>query len=364
MKILFITRKFPPTKGGMEKVAYELYNHLSELEDVILVKWGGSNKWLPLVLPAILIRSFLILLANKVDVIYLQDGLLSPLGVILKLFRIPTVTTIHGLDITYKNKFYQFIVPRCVAQLDNVICISQATKEECMHRGIPKDKLSIVPNGISDNFFIENKTKEQLKKTLSNELNINLIDKKIILSVGRLVERKGLHWFIENVISKIKVQRQDFVYLIVGDGIFKNTIREIIDKNNLEDDVVMLGKVGDKTLKILYNASDVFVMPNIPVEGDMEGFGIVILEAASCGVPVVASELEGIKAAVKNGKNGFLIEPYDIEGFIKVIVRLLSDDKARKDFGGMARMFSMENYSWQKIAEQYMKIFRSLYAQI
>ena len=363
MNILFITRKFPPTKGGMEKVAYDLYNHLSEIEDVILVKWGGSNSWLPLVLPGILIRSFLILLTKKVDVIYLQDGLLSPLGVILKLFRVPIVITIHGLDITYRNKVYQFVVPRCVAQLDNVICISQATKEECMHRGIPKDKLSIVANGISDDFFIENKDVDQLKETLSNELNINLTDKKIILSVGRLVERKGLHWFIENVIPKIKEQRQDFVYLIVGDGIFKNTIREIIDKNNLENDIVMLGKVDDETLKILYNVSDVFVMPNIPVEGDMEGFGIVLLEATSCGIPIVASELEGIKAAVKNGKNGFLIEPYDTEGFSKVILTLLCDDKARKDFGSAARMFSMVNYSWQRIAEQYLKIFRSLYAQ-
>jgi phosphatidyl-myo-inositol dimannoside synthase len=360
MKILFITRKYPPTKGGMEKVAYDLYNHLSEIEDVILVKWGGSNKWLPLVLPSILIRSFLILLTNKVDVIYLQDGLLSPLGVILKLFRVPIVITIHGLDITYRNKVYQFVVPRCVAQLDNVICISQATKEECMHRGIPRDKMSIVPNGISDDFFIENKNRDQLKETLSNELNINLTDKKIILSVGRLVERKGLHWFIENVIPKIKEQRQDFVYLIVGDGIFKDTIREIIDRNNLEDDVVMLGKVDDKILKILYNSSDVFAMPNIPVEGDMEGFGVVILEAASCGVPVVASELEGIKAAVKNGKNGFLVEFHDVNMFAEVIIELLKKDYEIKDVGKRAREFTLENYEWGKIAEQYYNVFEEV----
>ena len=357
MKILFITRKYPPTKGGMEKVAYDLYNHLSEIEDVILVKWGGSNKWLPLVLPSILIRSFLILLTNKVDVIYLQDGLLSPLGVILKLFRVPIVITIHGLDITYRNKVYQFVVPRCVAQLDNVICISQATKEECMHRGIPKDRLSIVPNGISDDFFIENETKEQLKETLSNELNINLTDKKIILSVGRLVERKGLHWFIENVIFKIKEQRQDFVYLIVGDGIFKEKIRESIKENNLEDYVFMVGKVDDAFLKKLYNVADIFVMPNIPVKGDMEGFGIVLLEAASCGISIVASNIEGIKDAIKDGKNGFLIEVFNVGMFIEVINRLLDNNEKKQKNGINVRAFTLQNYEWKKVAEKYVNCF-------
>ena len=357
MKILFITRKYPPTKGGMEKVAYDLYNHLSEIEDVILIKWGSSNSWLPLVLPGILIRSFLILLTNKVDVIYLQDGLLSPLGVILKLFRIPIVITIHGLDITYRNKMYQFVVPSCVAQLDNVICISQATKDECMHRGIPKEKLSIVPNGISDNFFIANKTKEQLKEKLSNQLNINLTGKEIILSVGRLVERKGLHWFIENVIPKIVEQRQDFVYLIVGDGIFKEKIRECISGNDLDNHVFMLGKVDDGMLKILYNASDIFVMPNIQVEGDMEGFGIVSIEAALCGLPVVASKIEGIKDAVQDGMNGFLVESYNVDEFVKMITELLENDIEREGFGKMARDFSSKNYSWEKIAKKYCEVF-------
>ncbi|KAF5425658.1 phosphatidylinositol alpha-1,6-mannosyltransferase, partial [Candidatus Methanomarinus sp.] len=88
MTILFITRKYPPMRGGMEKVAYELYNHLSEIEEVLLIKWGGSNKWLPIVLPVFLIKSVSILSTKKINTVYLQDGLLSPLGVILKIFRV------------------------------------------------------------------------------------------------------------------------------------------------------------------------------------------------------------------------------------------------------------------------------------
>ena len=356
MKILFITRKFPPTKGGMEKVAYELYNHLSEIEDVILVKWGGSNKWLPLVLPYILTRSFLILLTNRVDVIYLQDGLLSPLGVILKIFKIPIVITIHGLDITYKNKFYQLVVPKCVGCLNKVICISHATKNECIQRGISEEKLSIIPNGIKDELYMMGESKEKLRSDLSKKLNIDLKSKKILLSVGRLVERKGINWFTESVIPKIAEQKKDIIYLIVGDGICREKIKESIHRNKLEEYIIMLGKVDDGMLKLLYNTSDIFVIPNIPVKGDMEGFGIVAMEAASCSMPVVASELEGIKDAITDGKNGILVEPHDADGFVKVIDGLLANKEKREKFGMDARVFTLETYGWAKILGSFLEV--------
>lgn len=358
MKILFITRKFPPMKGGMENVSYELYNHLSKTNDVILVKWNGSNKWLPLMLPIILMQSLFFLLTNKIDVIYLQDGLLAPLGIILKIFRKPIVVTIHGLDITYKNKLYQFLIPGCIKQLDRVICISQATKDECINRGILIEKSIIAPNGISDDFYMPNLDKNQLKVHLSNEFNIDLSDKKIILSVGRLVERKGLHWFIENVLPEIIEQNQNIIYLIAGDGPFREKIREDISKNGLEDFIIMLGKVEYNTLKSLYNVSDVFAMPNIPVKGDMEGFGIVILEAASCGVPVVASNLEGMKAAIKNEKNGFLVQPCKSKEFADTISKILKDSNQSQHFGKQARIYTLNHFSWDNISKDYVSIFQ------
>ena len=361
MDILFVTRKFLPMKGGMEKVAYELYRHLSEMTNVKLVKWSGSNKWLPFALPYLLLKSCWILLTNKIDVIYLQDGLLAPLGLILKLFKKPVVITIHGLDITYKNRFYQFLVPRCIRRLDKIICISHATKQECVSRGIPKEKITVISDGVSDEFYI-NEDKKILKCRLEKELNLELREKKILLSVGRLVERKGFHWFIGNVIPKLLKQRNDFVYLIAGDGVFRKVIKNAIKRNGLDKHVIMLGKVDDRILKLLYNASDIFVMPNIPVKGDMEGFGIVALEAASCGVPVIASGLEGLKDAIKNGKNGVLVEPYNTDRWVGVINRLLKNNEEREHFGKMARKFSLESYEWKKIAKKYLEELKGVFA--
>lgn len=356
MVILFLTRKFPPSKGGMQRVAYELSRYLSKIARIKLVKWGGSNKWLPLVLPYLILKSLWILISTKVQVIYIQDGLLAPLGVLLKLLRIPIVITFHGRDITYGNRLYQFTIPRCAEKLDKIICISNATKQQCATRGISANKIEVIPDGICDELYMD-EGKQELREWLSKELGISLNNKKVLLSVGRLVERKGFHWFIENIIPKLLEKEGDVLYLIAGDGTFRQRIETVIRQNGLQDHVIMLGIVDDKTLKTLYNLSDIFIMPNIPVKGDMEGFGIVALETASCGLPVVASDLEGIKDAIKNSENGILLEPHNPQEFINAVTELLENDELRGIFGARAREFTLKNYAWEKIADRYLEEF-------
>lgn len=358
MVVLFVTRKFPPSKGGMQRVAYELSQHLSKRANVRLVKWDGSNKWLPLVLPYLLLKSLWILISNKVQVIYLQDGLLAPLGLILKLFRVPIAITFHGRDITYESKLYQFLIPRCAEKLDKIICISDATKQQCAKRGISPGKIVVIPDGICDEFYMD-EGKQELREQLSRRLGITLNNKKILLSVGRLVERKGFHWLVENVIPKLLEKEGDVLYLIAGDGAFRQRIEAATRQRGLQGHVLMLGIVDDKTLKTLYNVSDIFITPNIPVKGDMEGFGVVALEAASCGLPVVASNLEGIKDAIKHAENGFLVEPYSPEGFINAVRELLENDELREGFGARAREFTLKNYAWENVAGRYLKVFRT-----
>lgn len=363
MVVLFLTRKFPPSKGGMQRVAYELSQHLSKIAHVKLVKWGGSNKWLPLVLPYLFLKSLWILISTKVQVIYLQDGLLAPLGLILKLFRVPIAITFHGRDITYDNKLYQFLIPRCAEKLDKIICVSDATKQQCVKHGISQGKIKvIIPDGICDEFCMD-EGKQELRERLFKKLGISLKNKKIVLSVGRLVERKGFHWFIQNVIPNLLQKESDLLYFIAGDGLFRQSIESAIKQSSLQDYVRMLGTVDDEILETLYNVSDIFIMPNIPVKGDMEGFGVVALEAASCGLPVVASGLEGIKDAIKNAENGFLVEPYNAEGFVNVVRELLENDELRGNFGARAREFTLKNYAWEKIAARYLEEFRKVEAQ-
>lgn len=357
MKVLFITRKFPPSKGGLETAAYELSQNLYKLTDTVLIKWGGSNKWLPFILPCFLLRAVWVLSTRRIDVIYLQDGLLAPLGLTLKaIFRKRVVITINGLDITYNNKLYQFIVPRCVNKLDRVICISNATKDTCIGRGIKSERINVILYGITDELNID-KDKSALRETLSKTVKTELSGKKILLSVGRLVERKGIHWFVENVMPLLS--NSGCVYLIAGSGVYADKVREAIDRIGLQDAVFMLGAVDNETLKYLYNSADVFIMPNIPIEGDMEGFGIVALEAASCGLPVVASAMEGIKDAITDGENGFLIAPLSVEKYYSVIKKLIEDSKLRKQSGLQAREITLKRFSWGNVAASYLSEFKT-----
>ena len=101
-------------------------------------------------------------------------------------------------------------------------------------------------------------------------------------------------------------------------------------------------------------------MPNIPIAGDMEGFGIVALEANLAGLSVVASDLEGIKDAVSHGKNGYLIDYKDTEKFISTIVSLIKNPSYRNEFGKNAKQFVTSNYNWHHIGARYLKEFENV----
>lgn len=359
VKIIFIIRIHPPFYGGLLAVNLELYRYLSGMSEVKLIEWRKPKKYLLLGFLYFLFKVPILLLTQKIDVIYLGDGLLSPIGLVLKIFKKPVATTVHGLDVTYKNKFYQFLIPKCIARLDRVICVSRATAEECIKRGVSKEKIKVISDPISDVFYL-GEDKKIIRKKIEEKIGLSLKDKKIILSVGRLVERKGFHWFVGSVVPKLLEKRNDFIYLTVGEGAYEEKIEEAIKENHLEDYVKMLGRVDEAILKLLYNGADIFVMPNIPARGDMEGFGIVILEAASCKLPIVASNLEGIRDAIKEGENGFLVEPYNVKDYVKKINELLENDLLRENFGKIAREYTIKNYSGEKIVKEYFNEFEVL----
>ncbi|HEY98159.1 MAG TPA: glycosyltransferase family 4 protein, partial [Dehalococcoidia bacterium] len=329
--VLFITRKFPPSKGGMQRAAFELSRHLSQITQVKLIKWGGSNKWLPFVLPWFFFRGMWSLLTEKIQVIYLQDGVLAPLGVIFKLFtRKPVVITLHGRDITYSNRLYQFVILRCLQRMDRIVCVSQAILEACCNRGIIAEKTAVIANGISDEFYVGTE-KPELRAELADFIKTDLGEKKILLTVGRFVAKKGIDWFVEEVMPQLADDTR--VYVIAGSGVLEPDIRKSIEKHNLQNDVFLVGMADDDMLRLLYNAADIFVMPNMPEKDHMEGFGLVSLEAASCGLPVVAAGPEDIKNAIQDGKNGFVIEPGNPQEFINRINELLGDEEKRRSFG-------------------------------
>lgn len=350
MRILFLTRKYPPSIGGMQSFSYNLVENFKKINSgtfLIANRKGGKN--LPFFLPYSFIEALLLIKKNKIEILHLSDGLLAISGYFLKkLTGIKVAITIHGLDIIYPNSLYQKINPFFVKNLDLVICNSQATREECLKRGIRKDKCEVIPIGVNPREFVLKIPKNILKKKLSQQLGITFKNTKILLTVGRLVKRKGVVWFIEEVMPKLK---KNFIYLISGEGSEEKNIKRATQEHHLNNEVFLLGKTDFETLKILYNSADIFIMPNIKVKGDMEGFGIVALEAAACGLPVVASDIEGIKDAVLEGKTGFLIQEKNAEEFIrKIRFGKVSPDMVVKEI--------KRRFSWKKIAYLYQEALK------
>jgi len=342
----------------MQKLSQSLTKEVGRLTPTRTIYWGGSTLLVPFFIVYAFLRSVLFVSrSNQVRLIHLSDALLTPLGLALRtLLRVPVVVTVHGLDVTYSNRLYQWLIPKCLRRMDKVICVSSYTRQQCVRRGVPPALCVVIPNGVNLVEFADQYTSQGIRNLQTSAGRI-LRDRKVLLTVGRLIERKGVVYFLTEVMPRILAHRQDICYLIVGEGPQRDLIETRIASLHLEDHVRLLGQVDDDTLRAAYHVTDLFVMPNIPVQNDIEGFGLVALEAAAAGRYVVASRLDGIPEAIVPGQNGTLLDPLDSEAFASTIVELLEDDEQRKALGANAREFVRSHYSWDIIARRYQQIF-------
>lgn len=347
MKILFITRTYPPLVGGMETFAsgfYENYRNRGEIH--LLANPGGKKTIL-----FFFIKVFFLLIfhARNYDVIHIYDAVLSPFALIIKIFSTTSVSfTVNGLDIVYTRFGYQKIILPFLKMADRVFAISQYTMEQCQLRGIPKEKLRVIPVGIHiDNVQV---SCEPEKSEIRSKFNIPAKDVKILLTVGRLVKRKGHAWFIAHVLKELP---DHYRYLIAGAGAELDTIKNLVDELNLTDRVYLLGRVSDQEKNCLYQIADLFVMPNITVENDQEGFGIVLLEAGQYGLPIIASDIEGIKDVVIPEKTGYLIEEKNAQQFIHAIT------SANIERSSLINIVA-SHFGWEHVIEMYSKEFEQI----
>lgn len=360
--ILFITRRFPPSIGGMQRASHKLASHLQEMAPVSLVAWGGSQILLPLLMLWFLVRSIPILIRGDAAVVYLGDPVLSPLGLLLRaIFNVPVVVTVHGRDIVFGNRIYQAVIPRILARLDRIVSVSSALRRECLRRGVPRERCVVIPDGVDLQDFGAAPSREEVERA-TKRLGRTLDETKVLLTVGRLVPKKGIHYFIAEILPKVLSRREDIHYVAVGEGPLRSRIEHLCREQQLTGHVTLLGEIPmeDDLLRALYHLADLFIMPNIPVEGDMEGFGIVALEAAASGTWTVATEVDGIPEAVCEGVSGNLIRVGDSQGFADTICRLLDDDQLLPEVGRQAKNHVRENHSWVKISRDYLELFRTL----
>lgn len=371
MRILYISHTHPPKDapleniGGMQRVSVQLYRALQTREDVTVIPIILHSSWNRIVVNTILFMFNLLYSLPKkavkenVDIILFSSMVTASLSVFLRSrIKIPMAVICHGLDVTTPNIFYQKFVRKVFSKLDGVIAVSNATKLACTKRGIPTEKAFVVSNGLDKKDIGVVPDKTEAKKFLSDSLGIDLSDKDLLLTVGRLVKRKGHEWFVRSIWPGIQ---RDCVYLIIGDGPELADLQSAIKNAPQKENIILLGKQPDSVLKNAYSAADVFVMPNIRVSGDMEGFGIVLIEANYCSTPVVASELEGIKDVIEPGKNGYLVQEGDAELFAKKIDFVLNEELEK--LSATCKKYVEDRFGWEYIIGRYISVLREIKEQ-
>lgn len=274
-----------------------------------------------------------------------------------KSVQVPLVSINHGQDVTLPLSIYQWYLPRVFNKLDGVISVSRATREASVKRGMVPEKGVALPNGFDSRYARSLPDREEALKLLKEVLGFEPEDRKILLTVGRLVKRKGHSWFIREVIPKL---RTDAEYLVIGDGPEREELVMAKEQSQCGNRITLAGRQPEEVLRAAYAASDLFVMPNIPVPGDMEGFGIVLLEANQAGMPAVASNLEGIRDVIRQGVNGYRVPHEQPEEFAKKVDEVLEGDLKR--FSVTARMHVEKHFSWDRVAARYLDFLREVSA--
>lgn len=235
---------------------------------------------------------------------------------VAKKLGIPTVLTNHSISLFYDSSIWMpisymlFPYRIYINKADRIIAVSRAAADFIKHFA-GEGKITVVPNMV-DEFFFDGDS----RKIRENG------DSPAILYVGRLSHRKGLHVLV-TAMRRVVKEIPDARLLVVGDGHMKEFIKLLAKAFGLERNVSLMGFVPKKHLKIIYRASDVFVLPSLYGES----FGIVILEAMASGVPVVATDTGGVREVVEDNRTGLLVERGNSEGLARAILKILNDSK-------------------------------------
>ncbi|NLB96282.1 MAG: glycosyltransferase, partial [Armatimonadetes bacterium] len=185
----------------------------------------------------------------------------------------------------------------------------------------------------------------------------------VLVTVSRLLERKG-HDVVLRALPRIAAAVPEVAYLVAGTGPREPVLRRLAGELGVAERVVFAGRVPDEELADYYGAADVFIHPNRELpNGDVEGFGIVFLEANAAGKPVIGGNSGGTPDAVVDGVTGFLIDPNDVDAVADAAIRLLTDRDLARKLGEQGRERARTEFTWERAVERLRALNRKVVAE-
>ena len=265
---------------------------------------------------------------------------------------------IHGEELTSPDTS-RLAGPRgffsALRKADGVIAVSRFTRSRLIEIGVGAGRIELIPNGVDLGRFTPGERDPEIVD------RHGLRGKRVLLTVGRLEERKG-HATVLRALPQILQSCPDAIYVVVGtgDGLPDLGLDALARKLGISDHVVFAGQAPPERLCAFYRSCDVFVMPNRTLpNGDTEGFGLVFLEAAACGKPVIGGRDGGVPDAVVDGQTGILVNGASVDEFADAALRLLTDPDLAARLGSQGFRRAQE-MSWDGAAGK----FRSFCAKV
>jgi phosphatidyl-myo-inositol dimannoside synthase len=369
-RVLLVTNDFPPRPGGIQSFLYGLVSRLPA-DDVVVYtsKWRGWQEWdavqpfrvvredtsVLLPTPPVRRRAAALLREHGCDVAWF--GAAAPLGLLAPAMRAAgaqrILATTHGHEVGWAMLPGARQLLRRVASSVDVVTYLGAYTRTRLAAAVGADnalKLQQLAPGVDTDVF---------RPGLGGELRtaLGLAERPVVVCVSRLMPRKGQDMLIR-ALPAIQQSAPDTALLLVGGGPYRNRLESLVADAGLASSVVFTGTVAADSLPAHYGAGDVFAMPCRTRLGgvDVEGLGIVYLEASACGLPVVAGDSGGAPDAVLDGETGYVVDGSSVDAVASRVSALLSDRTQRDRMGSRGREWVAGQWSWPGVVDRLVRL--------
>jgi colanic acid/amylovoran biosynthesis glycosyltransferase len=290
--------------------------------------------------------------AEKYDIVHCHFGPNGILAALLKdvgAIKGKVITTFHGYDISnYLGQKEQQVYAHLFAVGDMFLPISERWKQELIRLGCPEDRTVVHRMGVDINKFLFSPRRPRADGRVR------------LLTIARLVEKKGVRYGIEAVAHTLK-DYPGLEYQIVGDGPLRNDLETLLRTLNVNSAIKLLGwKQQDEVVKLIAEA-DIFLAPSVTAQdGDQEGIPVVLMEALAQGVPVLSTQHSGIPELVQEGQAGFLVPERDSAALAEKLVYLLQQPHRWAEMGQKGREWVENYYDIHKLNDQLVALYQSI----
>ena len=379
-KTLLLTENFPPKEGGSGRWFWELYSRLPNDKVLIVAndtpegrefdktheldivrielestEWGlASTKGLGFYWETI--RKVLKLIKEH-DIEEVHCGRVIPEGVIARALKLLAGARyncfVHGEDVetAATSREHSLIVKNVCKNASMLICNSENTANIVRKLGFDSgSKCEVLHPGVDTSRF------EVAAPDTSFRQKMGWSGKRVLLTVGRLQRRKGQDFLIKSMPALLK-EFPDLFYAVVGRGECYDELISLVDQHKLHDNVCVYPNMDDEALIKCYQQCDIFILPNRTIDNDIEGFGMVLVEAQVCGKPVIAGDSGGTRETMNIGKTGHIIDCSSTENLLKELSPILRNREIVDGEVDIAD-YAKKRFNWDQHVAKAKRLFK------